>query len=410
MAKQTVNDAEASELLLKMIKEEMTQTLLHNESGDEENEGMNQSDFAPLSPDESTAKMLDLADSLLNRLDDSHHSDKELRLALLARLHKAAAHSKSEDQTSDTALDSRESIENGPECDGDSDDDGMFWMHESTYNSIEDSNQDVTRTGGRTSSDKVAVSRRTSLSEDELHLSATSPPTHTYNSSIQDLLSQFPEFVDTSSDDEEKVEEDGHNYDEEDDSVDEFSCISDISGGFKSNFPPPPPSLRPSDAPSRKKTVTIENLSNFQRSPAGVTDLHKRFRQPHSVRFGQVHIRYHKMIVCDNPGNTGGGPSLGLGWHFHPISMEKPVDEYERERERHRRRGFEMAWSRKEREQIALHRLGCSRKDMVEMVRTINRIKMQRRQTVNNLGAEKMEAAVENVSRKFRSLFTVKRI
>lgn len=408
MAKQIVNDVQASELLLKMIKEEMAQTLLHGGRVEEEDEEANQVEIG--SPSErggSSAKtMLNLADALLNTMDSSHQSDEELRSALFSRLLKTRAHSKLEDQSSATALDSMESIENDSVGDGDDDsDEGMFWMHESTYNT--DSSQDATRITAANSDTEDRDARSASLNEDELDVTERSPSNRTKNSTIQDLLSQFPEIVDAS--DEEKIEECNDSYNE-DDFVDEYSCISDITGGFKSNVPPPPSNLRPSDDDrSRNKAVMIENLANVQKSPAGVADLHKRIRQPHWVRFDKVHIRYHKMIVCDNPGNTGGGPSLGLGWRYHPVSMEKSVDDYERERRRHRCRGSALAWNRHEREQIALHHLGCTRKEMVEMVRRINRIKIQRRQTVNNLGAEKMEAAVENVSRKFKHLFTIKR-
>jgi hypothetical protein len=125
------------------------------------------------------------------------------------------------------------------------------------------------------------------------------------------------------------------------------------------------------------------------------------------VVFGNVYVRDYERILSTNPSCTC-GPPIGIGWRFTP---EKgwPVDQYEEMREGYRRCHSELLMPREAREDI-LRELGYSSLDLAKAVRLTIRSKNQRRQTVNNLGAARLEENLERAGRRVKNLFHVKKL
>jgi|UniRef100_A0A8J9SAA3 hypothetical protein len=173
-------------------------------------------------------------------------------------------------------------------------------------------------------------------------------------------------------------------------SEDNLSISSDLSGltGVFSK-----PSLR---ANSKPYDILPESSSR-------VAPIKKKRTQKlvsFAVRFDQVHVRAYQSILSDNPSCTN-GPSIGIGWNYE-VTDHYSVDDWELERERFRRPS-ELILDRNHRETL-LQSLGYSEKQLAAAVRDNNKIKHQRRQTVNNLGAQSMEEAVEKTRRKLKRL------
>jgi hypothetical protein len=119
----------------------------------------------------------------------------------------------------------------------------------------------------------------------------------------------------------------------------------------------------------------------------------------YSLRFDKVVVRKYTRILNDNPACTK-GPSIGLGWEFDEEAFE--IDDYEMERGR-LRRTHELMLNRTQREKL-VRDLGYTERDIAAAVRCANKIKSQRRQTINNLGATQMEEAVENAARRVKNI------
>jgi hypothetical protein len=115
-----------------------------------------------------------------------------------------------------------------------------------------------------------------------------------------------------------------------------------------------------------------------------------------SLRFDKVVVRNYNQILSDNPACTK-GPSIGLGWEF--VEEDFDIEDYEAKRGRLRLTS-ELLLNRARREKL-VRDLGYTEKDIAASVRGANKIKSQRRQTMNNLGVNtKMEEAIENAGKR----------
>lgn len=153
--------------------------------------------------------------------------------------------------------------------------------------------------------------------------------------------------------------------------------------------------------------IVIEGLPKELGSMAGSqTNSKSASKQPRrkKVRFASVGIRYYTQIVCDNPGLTTGGPSIGFGWDFRESLKKRTVSEFEKERNHLRLHSKALIMSKEERE-FLVKKWGIEPIFVKQMARSVQKAKAHRRQTANNLGAQKVEEAVERVGRRFRTMF-----
>lgn len=116
------------------------------------------------------------------------------------------------------------------------------------------------------------------------------------------------------------------------------------------------------------------------------------------VTFGNVHVRYYECILGDNPWCLS-GPSLGIGW-MHSLEEIFPIDEYD---QKPKRFNDELIILRSEREERLLS-LGYTDKEIADAVRSVKKCKNQRRQTIQNLGAQPFEEALQSAGRKVKRL------
>lgn len=84
------------------------------------------------------------------------------------------------------------------------------------------------------------------------------------------------------------------------------------------------------------------------------------------------------------------GPALDFSWEYTSHN-DIQLDHFEQHRELSRRSMCELAVRRRERENILKHDFEISRKRIAHCIRSINRTKSQRRQTLNNLKFEGVE-------------------
>eukprot|EP00536_Pseudo-nitzschia_multiseries_P003979 jgi/Psemu1/186900/e_gw1.63.36.1 len=121
-----------------------------------------------------------------------------------------------------------------------------------------------------------------------------------------------------------------------------------------------------------------------------------------SVSFCEVQVRNYERILEVNPSVTS-GPALGIGWNYYPEEDETfSLENFEGTREHARRHSMEdLALPRYERENI-LRSLGYSQKEIAGSVRTILRLKNQRKQTIHNLNVSYMEEFMESATRKMK--------
>lgn len=210
----------------------------------------------------------------------------------------------------------------------------------------------------------------------------------------------------------------------ESDSSDSCSVLSDITG-LTGCFDAGPSELRgqvmvssesrvlsvasrdsgaPSDERSRVgnslSSKVSTNSSNRVVCADGKPVLNRR------VSFGRVSVRHYERIMCDNPSSTT-GPSIGIGWGF-VNKRSKDIDDFEKDRlGRHK---SELLLSRAQREKI-IKSLGYTDREIAAMVRDINKCRFQRRQTVNNLGAQKLEESLELAKRQvLKAVFLRKKV
>jgi hypothetical protein len=128
------------------------------------------------------------------------------------------------------------------------------------------------------------------------------------------------------------------------------------------------------------------------------------------VSFSNLQIRTYETILGDNP-SCSGGPSLGLGWRYDPNHFTASVDDWEI----HQAQVYgvtakgepltippeDLVLHRFEREAILLN-TGYTRQDLADSVRSLNKVKNKRRQTVHNLPVAFVEERVEVVKRTAR--------
>jgi len=126
-------------------------------------------------------------------------------------------------------------------------------------------------------------------------------------------------------------------------------------------------------------------------------------RQSRSVAFGDVEVREYVRIMSLEPA-CADGPSIGIGWHYNHFDRVK-VDKWELIRPSESRKSKEhLTLSRPKREAM-LKKLGYTRSEIACTIRQLKKLRHQRRQTVNNLVAARLEEAVESVTRRLRKVF-----
>jgi hypothetical protein len=181
------------------------------------------------------------------------------------------------------------------------------------------------------------------------------------------------------------------NLDEVASESDDSSVISDISG-LTGVFSEHSKMSKFDRAPCPRVLAANEARTKQQaaRAAAGAAAPRKV-----STSFGSVNVRYYERIASDNPASAT-GPSIGIGWNFE--EREKlTVDEWEKERLAVRGTVFQPL-SAKRRTSILL-KAGISNKEIVDMIRVINKSRSQRKSTVDNLSAQKLEEIAEQTKR-----------
>ena len=115
------------------------------------------------------------------------------------------------------------------------------------------------------------------------------------------------------------------------------------------------------------------------------------------ITFTTIEIRRYERILGDNP-SCSHGPALSIGWEYdRGLTSIQKIDDYEYCKNRCYD-GVPIL-SRAEREKM-LFDLGYTRKDLSTAVRLNLKLKVQRRQTVNNLRISPMEEIFEGASKK----------
>jgi hypothetical protein len=147
---------------------------------------------------------------------------------------------------------------------------------------------------------------------------------------------------------------------------------------------------------SSETTGTTVSKSSVSRSSS------HHSKKKRSVSFCEVRIRNYERILEFNPSVTS-GPAVGIGWRYSVEDDENiPLDIFEDTREYHRRTSTkDLTLSRMDRENL-LRNLGYTQKEIALSVRTILRLKNQRKQTIQNLHASTMEEFVEKAARKMK--------
>lgn len=119
-----------------------------------------------------------------------------------------------------------------------------------------------------------------------------------------------------------------------------------------------------------------------------------------AISFGSVDVRYYERIASDNPSSTS-GPSIGIGWNFKGRG-QLTVDEWEKERASQRRKVFQLSAEKRTKLLIAA---GCTNKEIVDMIRIVNKSRSQRKSTIDNLHTQTVEEVVEQTTRSLGRLF-----
>lgn len=134
----------------------------------------------------------------------------------------------------------------------------------------------------------------------------------------------------------------------------------------------------------------------------------KYYRRSPSVSFSTIEIRHYDRILGDNP-SCSCGPPLSIGWdHDESSTIVDTVDDYEYSRTTRRRGHKELTIPRSERQKLLL-KLGYSRKEITQTVRTIVKLKKKRRQTVNNLAYLQVEDFFEGASKQISRIMRKRR-
>jgi len=123
-----------------------------------------------------------------------------------------------------------------------------------------------------------------------------------------------------------------------------------------------------------------------------------------NVSFSHLQIREYAITLGDNP-SVSSGPPVTLDWAYDPQETTAPVEAFEAVRGP-RRPYAEMAMPRSVRTQLLTDEWKVTRSEMDNAIRDANRIKQDRRRTVNNLDTplEKASYQVEKAKRNTRRL------
>jgi hypothetical protein len=119
-----------------------------------------------------------------------------------------------------------------------------------------------------------------------------------------------------------------------------------------------------------------------------------------SVSFSDISVRHYERIIEENP-STIKGPSIGIGWKYE-FKGTTTIDHYEVVRGPPRP-SPNLVLTVEQREKI-LSDQGYTQKDIANAVRNILKVRNQRRQTVQNLKAEKIEEAFEGAGKRVKRI------
>lgn len=141
-------------------------------------------------------------------------------------------------------------------------------------------------------------------------------------------------------------------------------------------------------------------------------------RKEASVKFSHIDVRYYERILDLNPSVTN-GPPIGIGWRYRKGTsytieeweMERREDDGKRPRTAATTAGPRSAAShlilpRAVREKM-LYDLGYTQQDIAQALRTVRKLKDQRRTTVDNLKAQSVEEAVEKATTLMKNMLRV---
>ena len=108
-------------------------------------------------------------------------------------------------------------------------------------------------------------------------------------------------------------------------------------------------------------------------------------------------------LFCNPPISVTCGPPLSLGWRYSLEPVVVPVEDYE-DGKGLPRQSSEFLVPKAVRESMLKEHADVSRREMVHVVRNIQKEKAQRRKTVVNLGMSKTEERVEGAKRKMKKI------
>jgi hypothetical protein len=152
--------------------------------------------------------------------------------------------------------------------------------------------------------------------------------------------------------------------------------------------------------------VSVKNLTIRKKAKELNSSPLSSARSSISVSFSHVHVRHYERIMNDNPASAA-GPSIGIGWRFveaDPVC----VDAFEK-RPRTKAESLEDLQLNKTTRLALVRALGYTDKEIAASVRDLNKCRSNRKQTVDNLGVEKVEEAFEKVRRKVKRIFSLQR-
>eukprot|EP00567_Pseudictyota_dubia_P018122 CAMPEP_0197438996 /NCGR_PEP_ID=MMETSP1175-20131217/5836_1 /TAXON_ID=1003142 /ORGANISM="Triceratium dubium, Strain CCMP147" /LENGTH=332 /DNA_ID=CAMNT_0042968817 /DNA_START=96 /DNA_END=1095 /DNA_ORIENTATION=+ len=138
---------------------------------------------------------------------------------------------------------------------------------------------------------------------------------------------------------------------------------------------------------------------NAKRFSTGMID-EKSARQKR-VSFGQLSVRKYPIVLGDHP-ECSCGPPVTIGWmyrEFNPVD----VDEYEKRRSA-RKIGMEMILPYFRRREILTRVSGHTEVEISEATREVQRVKRQRKRTVQTLPLQRVEEAMQTTMKGLRKL------
>ena len=193
----------------------------------------------------------------------------------------------------------------------------------------------------------------------------------------------------------------------DDDDVSEITNATDCIAkyGFAAKGRGCPPTVHGSPTGSGSQGSASESNSLTQPAshrielPGGTEDKGKGKK----VSFAIVQIRYYERILDINPSVTA-GPAIAIGWRYKS-GGKLAIEDWEMRKGDNLRRANELLLPKHVREAM-LKEVGFTQRDIAEAVRVIIKAKNKRKQTVQNLGAEAMEEAIELAARRVKGILS----